>query len=173
MKRHHASRCCKRGRGMQKHEWVVGCCSENFGCGEAARTVLLARCFNVQARRRSQRYSHITASPALRWEGGTRSGGQLRGPSAPARPGRTKSTQRTSPLDDIGAPRPAPPGRTKSAPRPRAPEPSAALAPDTELFVRLPRCISVRLQLWVPARGTTVEQHVCSACGAPALIAAY
>ena len=111
---------------MQKHEWVVGCCSENFGCGEAARTVLLARCFNVQARQRSLRYSRITE---LRWEGGTRPGGQLRrnagrpqqppvvcGPSAPARPGRKKSTPRTSPLEDIGALRPAPPGQTKSTP---------------------------------------------------------
>ena len=103
-----SSRCCKRGRGMQKHERVVGCCLENIGCGGAARTVLLARCFNDQARQCSLLYLHITASPALRWEGGTRSGGQLRrhagrarppppqavfGPSAPAGPGSTRPRQ--------------------------------------------------------------------------------
>ena len=110
-KRHHASRCCKRGRGMQKHKWVVECCWKKICCGGAARTVLLARCSNDrdQALQRSLRYSHITASPALRWEGGTRSGGQLRrhagrarpppppavcGPSAPAARNRRRAPRR-------------------------------------------------------------------------------
>ena len=75
--------------------------------------------------------------------------------------------------DEIGAPCPASRTKLAPAPRPRAPEPSAALVRLIPSYLSGFRCIYVRLQLWVPARGTTVEQHVCSACGAPALRAAY
>ena len=89
--------------------------------------------FHDQARQRSLRYSHITASPALRWEGGTRgrclrrSAALARGPARPPPPpavcGPGRRPGPAAALDEIDAAYLAP--RRYRRPAPRAPRPRA------------------------------------------------